>query len=137
MVLLKALRMSLFGAVLIPALSISMAPSAEARGEGGSIAGSWSGGGVVVYSSGQRERTRCHASFSGGSTVIMSGTCATASGSATQSARLRRVGPNSYAGSFFNSQFNVSGSIYVTVHGNTQSVALRSSAGSANLSLRR
>jgi hypothetical protein len=110
---------------------------AEARGEGGSIAGSWSGGGIVSYASGQRERARCHASYSGGGgSVMMSGSCATPSGSVFQSARLRRVGANSYAGSFFNSQYNTSGSIHVTVHGNTQSVSLRSSAGSASLTLR-
>src|SRR5271166_5781624 len=100
---------------------------AEAR-EGGGIAGSWSGGGTVVYSSGQRERAHCRANYSGGgASVMMSGSCATPSGSVFQSARLRRVGANSYAGSFFNSQYNTSGSIYVSVHGNTQSVSLRSS----------
>jgi hypothetical protein len=61
---------------------------------------------------------------------------ATPSGSVEQSASLRRVGPNSFAGSFFNQQFNVSGSIHITVHGNTQTVSLRSSSGSATLTLR-
>jgi hypothetical protein len=67
---------------------------------------------------------------------MMSGGCATPSGSVFQSARLRKVGANSYAGSFFNSQYNTGGTIHVTVHGNTQSVSLRSSAGSASLTLR-
>ncbi len=132
---ITVLRTSLVGAALASALSISMVSGAEARD--GGIAGSWSGGGVVVYSSGQRERARCQASYSGGGgSVMMSGNCATPSGSVFQSARLRQVGPNSYAGSFFNSQFNTSGTIYVTVHGNSQSVSLRSSAGSASLTLR-
>ena len=136
MIALKVLRMGLFGAALASTLSVGLAPSAEARG-GGSIAGSWSGGGTVVYASGQRERARCHASYSGdGASVMMNGTCATPSGSASQSARLRKVGANSYAGSFFNSQFNASGSIHVTVHGNTQSVSLSSAGGSASLTLR-
>ena len=134
----NVLRVSLFGAALVSALSIGNSHPAEARGEGGSIAGSWSGGGTVVYSSGQRERAHCRASYSGGgSSVTMSGSCATPSGSVFQSARLRRVGENSYAGSFFNGQYNTSGSIYVSVHGNSQNVSLRSSAGSASLSLRR
>ncbi len=134
---LKVFRTGLIGAALVSALSIGMAPFAEARDVGGTIVGSWSGGGTVVYASGQRERAHCNASYSGGgSTVVMSGTCATPSGSASQSARLRRVGANSYSGSFFNSQFNTSGSIYVTVHGNTQSVSLRSGGGSASLTLR-
>lgn len=139
MITLKVVRMGLFGAALASALTVSVASSAGARGGegGGSIAGSWSGGGTVFYASGQRERARCHATYSGGgSTVMMSGTCATPSGSASQSARLRRVGANSYSGSFFNSQFNASGSIHVTVHGNTQSVSLHSGAGSASLTLR-
>jgi len=133
----QVLRTTIFGAALASALTVSVTASAEARGEGGSIAGSWSGGGTVVYSSGQRERAHCRASYSGGGgSVMMSGNCATPSGSVFQSARLRRVGANSYAGSFFNSQYNTSGSIYVTVHGSTQSVSLRSSAGSASLTLR-
>ena len=137
MIALKVVRMGLFGAALASALTVSVTSSAEARGEGGSIAGSWSGGGTVVYASGQRERAHCRASYSGGgSSVMMSGGCATPSGSVFQSARLRKVGANSYAGSFFNSQYNTGGTIHVTVHGNTQSVSLRSSAGSANLTLR-
>ncbi len=134
---LKVMRASLIGAALVSALSIGIMPAAEARDEGGTIAGSWSGGGMVVYASGQRERAHCRASYSGGGgSVMMSGNCATPSGSVFQSARLRRVGANSYAGSFFNSQYNTSGSISVTVHGNTQSVSLQSSAGSASLTLR-
>ncbi len=137
MIALKVVRTTLIGAALASALSVSTVSFAEALGEGGSIAGSWSGGGVVSYPSGQRERARCHASYSGGGgSVMMSGSCATPSGSVFQSARLRRVGANSYAGSFFNSQYNTSGSIHVTVHGNTQSVSLRSGAGSASLTLR-
>ena len=137
MLALRVLRTTIFGAALASALTVSVTSFAEARGEGGSIAGSWSGGGTVVYSSGQRERAHCRASYSGGGgSVMMSGNCATPSGSVFQSARLRRVGANSYAGSFFNSQYNMSGSIYVTVHGSTQSVSLRSNAGSASLTLR-
>ncbi len=137
MIALKVLRTAVFGAALASALTVSVPSFAEARGEGGSIAGSWSGGGTVVYASGQRERAHCRASYSGGGgSVMMSGNCATPSGSVFQSARLRRVGANSYAGSFFNSQYNTSGSIYVSVHGNTQSVNLRSSSGSASLTLR-
>ncbi len=133
---LKVMRASLIGAAFVSALSIGM-PFVEARDEGGTIAGSWSGGGTVVYASGQRERAHCRASYSGGgASVTMSGNCATPSGSVFQSARLRRVGANSYSGSFFNSQYNISGSIYVTVHGNTQSVSLQSSGGSASLTLR-
>jgi hypothetical protein len=121
------------GAVLLAA---SFAAS-EARSEGATLAGSWSGGGTVVYSDGHRERASCRAHYSGsGASVSLSAHCATPSGSVEQSASLRRTGPNSYAGSFFNQQFNVSGSIHVTIHGNSQTVSLRSGSGSASLTLR-
>jgi hypothetical protein len=111
---------------------VILAPQARAEG----LAGSWSGGGTVVYSDGHREHARCRASFSGGSSVSLEATCATPSGSVSQSARLRKTGANSYSGSFFNPQFNVSGSIHITVHGNTQYVTLHSPSGSASLTLR-
>ncbi len=113
----------------------SAVSSAEARSEG--LYGAWTGGGTVMYSSGQRERARCRAHFApNGGGVSVEAVCATPSGSVTQTARLRRVGANSYAGSFFNPQYNVTGSIHITVHGNTQSVTLRSENGSASLFLR-
>ena len=119
------------------AFAVGFAPSAMAREEG-SIAGTWSGGGVVVYASGQRERARCRVTYSGGGDVfIANASCASPSGSVNQSARLHRVGANSFAGNFFNEQYNASGSVSVTVHGASQSLSLRSSAGSANISLRR
>jgi hypothetical protein len=122
------------GAVLL--VTTIAAPQARSA-EGSSIGGSWSGGGTVVYADGRRERASCRASYSGsGTSVSLSARCATPSGSIDQSASLRRTGPNSYSGSFFNPQYNVSGSIHVTVHGNTQSVSLHSGSGSASLTLR-
>ena len=110
-----------------------VAPSAHSEGLGGS----WSGGGTVVYADGHREHARCRAHFSqSGPHVSLSATCATPSGSVEQSASLRQTGPNSYSGSFFNPQFNVSGSIHISVHGNSQYVSLRSPSGSADLTLR-
>jgi len=133
----KVLRTNLVGAALALTFAAGIVSTAQARGEGGGIGGSWSGGGTVSYASGQRERARCQAHFSGeGAAVSVTATCATPSGSVSQSARLRKVGPNTYAGSFFNPQYNTSGSISITVHGNTQSVSLRSASGSANLTLR-
>jgi hypothetical protein len=121
--------------VLAATFTASMAAVPEVRSEG--LAGSWSGGGVVTYASGQRERARCHAHYSGGGgSVSVNATCATPSGSVSQSARLRRVGANSYAGSFFNPEYNTSGSIRVTVRGNSQSVSLRSESASASFTLR-
>ncbi len=120
------------------ALSLSLLATPEARCESATLAGKWIGGGVVAYATGNRERARCQASYSGGaSTVSVNATCATPSGSISQYARLRKTGANSYAGTFFNTQYNTSGSIHVVVHGNTQSISIASGSGSASLSLRR
>jgi hypothetical protein len=111
-----------------------LAPAANAEG----IAGSWRGGGVVVFSDGHRERARCRAHYTqSGRSASLSGVCATASGSADQTAELRQTGPNSYSGRFSNSTFGIEGSIHVSVHGNSQSVSLRGGGGSASLSLHR
>ncbi len=124
-----------FSAALGALLLVASIAAPQSRAEG--IAGSWSGGGTVVFSDGHRERASCRAHYSGGgSSVSLSARCATASGSVDQSASLRKTGPNSYSGSFFNPQFGVSGSIHVSVHGNTQNVSLHSGSGSANLTLR-
>jgi hypothetical protein len=131
--LLSAMK---FGKILGVVLIAAAFTAPPARSET-NIAGSWSGGGIVRYSDGHSERTRCRATFSqSGPRVSLQAHCATPSGSVEQSASLRRVGANSYAGSFFNPQFNVSGSIHITVHGNTQTVSLRSASGSASLTLR-
>jgi len=104
-----------------------------------SLAGSWSGGGWVSFSSGNKERARCHAHYSRQSetSYALSATCATPSGKASQSATLHKVGTNSYSGGFHNDEYNVSGTIYVVVHGNSQSVRLSGSGASASLSLSR
>jgi hypothetical protein len=131
----RALKISGVLCALLPA---SLVIPSQARSESApSLGGSWSGGGVVTYADGRRERASCRAQYSGGgSSVSLTARCATPSGSVDQSARLRRTGPNSYSGSFFNPQYNVSGSIHVTVHGNSQSVSLNSGSGSASLTLR-
>jgi hypothetical protein len=108
-----------------------------ALAETSSLSGSWSGGGIVRYSDGHSERARCRAHFSpSGARVSVEAHCATPSGSVVQSASLRRTGANSYSGTFVNPQFNISGSIHITVHGNSQTVSLRSQSGSASLTLR-
>ena len=121
------------GFALIAATSVAQ----QARSETSNLSGSWSGGGTVRYSDGHAERARCRASFSpSGARVAVQAFCATPSGSVEQSASLRRTGPNSYSGSFVNHQFNISGSIHITVHGKSQTVSLRSPSGSASLTLR-
>jgi hypothetical protein len=104
-----------------------------------SLEGSWSGGGSVAFASGQHERARCRAQYrrASATSYTVTATCATPSGSATQTATVRQVGGNTYQGQFHNSEYNVSGTIYVTVGGNRQSVRLTSESGSASLELRR
>ncbi len=125
-----------FGKVLGVTLLAAAFLAPQARSEG--IGGSWSGGGIVVFSDGHRERAGCRAHYSqSGSFASLSGVCATPSGRADQSANLRQTGPNSYAGSFSNPQYGITGSIHVSVHGNTQSVSLRGGGGYASLTLHR
>ncbi len=124
-------------AIAILAAFALLAFSHTARAADPALGGSWSGGGWVNFSSGSRERARCRAHYTANSATSYNihATCATASGSVSQSATVRKTGARSFSGSFFNSQYNVSGTIHVTVHGNSQSVTLSSGSGSASLSL--
>ena len=57
---LKTISWKSVAAVLL--MSLAVAP--EARSEGAALSGLWSGGGIVVYPSGSRERARCRAHYS-------------------------------------------------------------------------
>ncbi len=121
---------------LAPFVTMTTAQATE-KGGGATLFGSWSGGGTVVLANGRRERATCRARFSpSGPRVSFVARCATRSGNVDQAAKLRRVGPNTYAGNFFNPGNNLSGSIHIKVHGNRQSVSVRSGRGSASLTLR-
>lgn len=104
-----------------------------------SLEGSWSGGGTVSFASGGKEQARCRASFSraGERSYTVNATCATASGKAAQTATVRQVGSNRYSGSFYNSEFSISGVIDIIVHGSNQTVRLSSDSGSGVLNLSR
>jgi hypothetical protein len=123
----------------LAALVVMLTTSGPSIAQPANLEGSWSGGGVVSFASGARERARCRAHYSRRSrtSYALTATCATPSGRATQSASVRQVGGNSYQGSFYNSEYNVSGTIHVLVRGNSQSVHLSSGAGSASLRLSR
>jgi hypothetical protein len=101
--------------------------------------GSWSGGGSVSFASGAREQARCRAHYrrTGNTGYVVNATCATASGRATQTATVRQVGENTYSGSFYNSEYSISGVMHVVVHGTRQSVRLISDSASAVLSMSR
>ena len=104
-----------------------------------SLEGSWSGGGTVSFASGGTEQARCRARFSraGEHSYTVNATCATASGRAAQTATVRQVSNNRYSGSFYNSEYSISGVIDIVVHGSSQTVRLTSDSGSGILNLSR
>ena len=133
------IRMVAGASALIPLLMAGLAASDRAMAQSTSLEGPWRGGGSVAFTSGQRERAECRADYhrASGTSYTLTATCATPSGRATQTATVRRVGGNTYQGQFHNSEYNVSGTIFVTVSGNRQSVRLTSDSGSASFELRR
>jgi hypothetical protein len=111
----------------------------EAKAEP-SLEGAWSGGGEVAFAAtGSRERARCRAHYNRRTkdSYAMQATCATASGKAAQTATVHRVGENRYRGTFHNSEYDITGTIFVVVNGNSQSVRLTSTSGSALFRLSR
>jgi len=110
--------------------SATTANAADAR-----LDGAWSGGGNVVFASGDRERARCRANFSAQSakTYRMHAVCATPSARVEQTATVRRVSADTFSGQFHNPEYNVSGSIHITVHGSKLDASLRGDGGSASL----
>ena len=111
------------------------APMAE---QPASIAGTWSGGGTVTLRSGNVEKVRCRATFSpSGDGASMSASCANATAKVTQTAELTRVSPTRYIGEFHNPEFNVSGSIRITLSGNSLIASLSGGGGSASMNMNR
>lgn len=105
---------------------------------GGALDGTWSGGGSVMFGSGQAEKARCRATFSKTSkfSYDVAATCATPSGKVSQTATVRGSGSN-YRGTFYNADFDLTGSINITVSGRSQTVRLSSSKANAVLRLTR
>src|SRR6476661_8278484 len=124
------------GLLLTSANAIHAQPAKKPSTAG--LEGSWSGGGTVIFASGSREQARCRAHYRrAGIGYTVNATCATASGRASQTATLRQVGENRYSGSFYNSEYGISGIMYVVVRGSNQTVRLSSSSASAVLHLSR
>jgi hypothetical protein len=113
--------------------------SAGAVAEPGGLEGSWSGGGIVSFSSGAREQARCRVRFSRQSSTVfgMNAVCATTSARVAQTAVVERVGANRFAGTFYNPEYGVSGTISIVLGGNRLSASLKGDAGSAQLSFSR
>ena len=130
---LKRTLAALAGMVMV--MTPMLATPALAEG----LAGSWSGSGSVQLPSGNTEKARCRVSFSkaGGKSYGMNAVCASTSAKVSQTASLEQVGPNKYAGEFTNAEYGVSGSINVTVNGNSLSATLHGGGASAFFSLGR
>jgi hypothetical protein len=73
----------------------------------------------------------------GKNTYSVYATCATPSGRAEQTASVRQVGENRYSGSFYNSEYGISGVMHVVVRGTNQTVRLISDSASAVINLSR
>jgi hypothetical protein len=127
----------LFALVPLAALASmgAVVPSAADPG----LAGSWSGGGWVSFSTGNKEKARCRATYSKASSksYTLIATCATSSGKASQTATVYQVSGGRYRGSFYNTEYNVRGTIRVVVSGSSQQVSLAGDGASASLSLTR
>jgi hypothetical protein len=123
---------------LVTAALLLSAPLARAA-EPADIAGAWSGGGKVRFSTGNTESARCRATFRrrGTNNYTMVAVCATASARAEQTATLTRSGGNRYSGEFNNAEFGISGAISITVNGGSMSVSLNGGGASAQLNLSR
>lgn len=118
----------------------ALAGPASAQRAGGGLEGSWSGAGRVVLPSGDTERARCRVTFrkQSRSTYAMSATCATPSAKATQTGSVQKVAGSTYTGRFYNAEYDVSGSVRLTVRGDRITAALNGTNGaSAVMSLRR
>jgi hypothetical protein len=115
------------------------AASPPALGQQATLEGSWSGGGTVILPSGGHEKARCRATFRrrSGNSFGMNAVCATASVRVAQTANLVRISANRFSGGFYNSEYNVSGSIAITVHGNRLSASLSAGGGTGHFNLSR
>jgi hypothetical protein len=124
--------------ILFATLATGQFGTLDAAAQSG-LAGSWGGGGKIVFPSGETERARCRAHFRsyGRNTYRMSAVCATASTRVQQTADIRRVGGNVYRGDFFNEEHGIAGSIRITLSGSRLRASLSGGGGSAVFVLRR
>lgn len=129
---------ALAGFSVLAAACFAVTPASAQRAS--SIEGSWSGTGRVVLPSGDTERARCRVTFrkQSRSTYGMNATCATPSAKAAQTGSVQLVAGSTYAGRFHNAEYDVSGSVRLTLRGNRITAALNGTNGaSAVMSLAR
>lgn len=103
------------------------------------LQGAWSGGGRVVLPSGDAERARCRATFrqQTARTFSMNAVCATTSARVAQVGRVQQVSSNGFEGRFYNREYDISGTIFITVRGNRLSASLSGGGGRGTFNLSR
>ena len=131
--------LSIMSAANIAAIALMSAIILPTVAAAEGLAGSWRGNGSVVLPSGATEKARCRVSFlkQGGKSYSMNAVCASSSARVAQTASLEQVSANRYAGDFFNSDYGVTGSIHVTVSGNSLSANLNGGGAKAFFNLNR
>lgn len=104
-----------------------------------SINGTWSGNGYVQPSNGQRESVRCKVTYSQQTDKVfgVSAICASPSAKIRQTGEVLMVNENRYVGDFYNSEFDISGRVNVTISGSSQTVSFKSHSGHGSMSLNR
>jgi len=102
-----------------------------------SLSGTWSGSGYVQPSNGQRESVRCKITYSRQSDKVfgVSAVCASPSAQIRQTGEVLMVNENRYVGDFYNSSYDISGRVNVSISGSSQTVSFKSASGHGSLSL--
>ncbi|MCH9806354.1 MAG: hypothetical protein K0U74_01355 [Alphaproteobacteria bacterium] len=108
-------------------------------GHAASLAGSWNGSGYVNPTKGKRERVRCRITYSKQTSKVFSvrASCATASNKILQTGEVLMVNASRYVGDFYNSEYDISGRVHVSVNGSRQTVSFSSGRGSGRVNLRK
>lgn len=122
---------------LILAFTVASVGSHSSLANAASINGTWSGSGYVQPSNGKRETVRCKVTYSQQSAKVygVSAVCASPSTKIRQTGEVLMVNPNRYVGDFYNSDFDISGRVNVSISGNNQTVSFKSGSGHGSLSL--
>lgn len=121
-----------FLALALAAVAMTGTPAAAA-----SIGGTWSGSGYVQPSNGQRETVRCRVTYSKQSDKVfgVSAVCASPSAKIRQTGEVLMVNPNRFVGDFYNSSYDISGRVNVSINGNRQTVSFKSASGHGSMTL--
>lgn len=137
MAITRSSRTSVGSRFAAAAVALGAVVAASAPASAQSIIGSWNGNGTIVYPSGERERARCRATFqnTGGGGVSMRAVCATSSVRIVQTASLAKLTGNTFSGEFYNTEYNLSGSIRIRLQGNRLNASLNGGGGSAHFSM--